>query len=68
MGLAEAVEKTVTRRRADLRLPAEDAENVDVVNVDVVTAGSTRSSTLRASRSTAGSSLEPASGMQLSGS
>ncbi|GAF51514.1 hypothetical protein RW1_121_00010 [Rhodococcus wratislaviensis NBRC 100605] len=37
--LAEAVEKTVTRHRADLRLPAEDAENVDVVNVDVVTAG-----------------------------
>jgi hypothetical protein len=33
--LAGAVEKTVTRHRADLRLPVEDAENVDVVTTGV---------------------------------
>jgi hypothetical protein len=33
--LAEAVEKTVTRHRADLRLPVEDAEDVDVVTAGI---------------------------------
>ncbi|MDI9978858.1 transposase [Rhodococcus sp. IEGM 1307] len=60
--LAEAVEKTVTRHRADLRLPDEDAHQVGVVTV-----ASMRSSTPRASRSMAGSSPEPANGIPLSG-
>ena len=33
--LAEAVEKTVARHRADLRLPVEEAEDVDVVTAGI---------------------------------
>ncbi|MFV9452214.1 ISL3 family transposase [Rhodococcus sp. NM-2] len=33
--LADAVEKTVTRHRADLRLPVEEAEDVDVVTAGI---------------------------------